>query len=266
MKRLRYSLVSSLLALAATVGGSVGAHAQQRASFTQQFAGSTVLLTTGDTLRGPLALHRNEDVILLTMPDNTVNTLSAVAVQSFAVKAAKRDNNLVYQDFYDTRSGFYRGSPYYDMPPRRLLEKTDTSLVRVFRTYRWNHDKDYSDFKSPAFFEQLSSGPNILLRREALVERVMNNGPMYGGYGYGYGNPYGVPRTSYYREIKDAFYLGLPNGNVLPLRSPKKDLLAAFRQQAKQIEQYAKDNKLDFTDARELAFIVNYANSLQPKQ
>jgi hypothetical protein len=268
MNTLRYSFCASLAAAIVSLGSSGAAVAQQRTSFTQQFAGSTVLLTTGDTLQGPLALHRNEDVILLTMPDNTVNTLSAVAVQSFAVKAPKKDRNLDYQDFYDTRSGFYRGSPYYNMPSRRLMERNggDTSLVRVFRTYRWNHDNDYSDFKSPAFFEQLSSGPNILLRRESLVERSYGGAPMYGGYGYG--NPYGVPRTSYYRDIQDAFYLGLPSGNVLPLRNPKKDLLSIFRQQAKQIEKYAKENKLDFSDARELAFIVNYVNSLQqePKQ
>ncbi|PJJ60218.1 hypothetical protein [Hymenobacter chitinivorans] len=262
MKTLRYSLGIVLVAVGLSLGATTPAAAQQRANFTQEFGGSTVLLTTGDTLRGPLALHRNEDVIRLTMPDNTVNTLSAVAVQSFAVKGQQADRRNYYDDFYDARSGYYYGSPYYNMPPRPRRERVDTSLVRVFRTYRWNHDNDYSDFKSPAFFEQLSGGPNILLRREALVERAVNNGPMYGGYGY---NPYGVPRTSYYREIKDAFYLGLPSGNVLPLRNPKKDLLAAFRQQAKQIEQYAKDNKLDFSDPRELAFIVNYANSLQPK-
>ncbi|UOQ70701.1 hypothetical protein [Hymenobacter cellulosilyticus] len=69
--------------------------------------------------------------------------------------------------------------------------------------------------------------------------------------------------NSRYKTLKDAFYLGLPNGNVRPLRNPKKDLMAIFPQQSRQIEKYAKDNKLDFNDSRELAFIVNYANSLQ---
>ncbi|TGE28782.1 hypothetical protein [Hymenobacter metallicola] len=260
MKTLRSSFSVALAAIL-SFGGSTAAVAQQNVAFSQQFAGSTVLLTSGDTIQGPLVLHRNEDVIRLTMPDNTVSTLSAVAVQSFAVKGQKEDRRN-YEDFFDTRAGYYYGNPYYSVPrPRR--ERVDTSQVRVFRTYRWNHDKDYSDFKSPAFFEQLSGGPSVLLRREVLVERTINNGPMYGpGYGYGYGG-YGVPSMSRYRTMKDVFYLGLPNGNVLPLRNPKKDLLAIFRQQAKQIEQYAKGNKLDFMDPRELASIVNYANSLQ---
>ncbi|UOQ70700.1 hypothetical protein [Hymenobacter cellulosilyticus] len=140
-----------------------------------------MLLTSGDTLRGPLVLHCNEDVIRLIMPDNTVNTLSAVAVQSFAVKGQKDDRRDYYDDFFDTRMGYYSGSPYYNRTPfRPRRERADTSLVRVFRTYRWNHNNDYSDFKSPGFFEQLSSGPHILLRREMLIERVVNNGPMYG--------------------------------------------------------------------------------------
>ncbi|TGE24560.1 hypothetical protein E5K00_04930 [Hymenobacter aquaticus] len=257
MKTLLHSCRAGLLTLALALGLGGPAAAQQRQTFTQQFAGSTVLLTSGDTLQGPLLLHRNEDVILLTMPDNTVNTFSAVAVQSFAVKGQQDDRRNYYDDFFDSRSGYYYGNPYYNMPPRPRRERRDTSLVRVFRTFRWNHDNDYSDFKSPAFFEQLSGGPNLLLRRESLIERPVYNNPMYGGYGYG------MPRTMYYNEIRDAFYLGLPSGNVLSLRNPKKDLLAAFRQHAKQIEQYAKDNRLTFTEARDLAFIVNYANSLQ---
>jgi hypothetical protein len=235
-------------------------------SYVQQFAGSTVLLTSGDTLQGPLVLHHAEDVIRVTLPDNTVNTLSAVAIQSFAVKGEKEQRRNTYNDFYDARQGYYYGNPYYNgMMPRQRRERVDTSLVRVYRTYRWNHDNDYSDFKSPAFFEQLSRGPQVLLRREILVERSVNSGPYSYGGGYAYG---GMPRYGgTYTEIQDRFYIGTPGGSVVPLRSPKKDLLVVFRPLAKQLEQYAKDNKLSFTEARDLAYIVNYANYLQaPKQ
>jgi hypothetical protein len=235
----------------------------QRNSYVQQFAGSTVLLTSGDTLQGPLALHHAEDAVLITMPDNTVSTLSAVAVQSFAVKGEKEQRRNGFNDFFDARQGYYYGNPYYNgVTPRQRRERVDTSLVRVYRTYRWNHDNDYSDFKSPGFFEQLSRGPQVLLRREVLVERPVNYAPSpygYGGYGYG-----GVPRYGgSYTEIQDKFYIGTPAGNVVPLRNPKKDLLSVFRAQAKQLEQYAKENKLSFTEARDLAYLVNYANYLQ---
>ena len=233
-----------------------------RNSYVQQFAGSTVLLTSGDTLRGPLALHHAEDAILVAQPDNTVSTLSAVAVKSFAVKGEQNQRRNSYNDFFDARQGYYYGNPYYSgMAPRQRRERLDTSLVRVYRVYRWNHDNDYSDFKSPGFFEQLSRGPSVLLRREILVERPIN----YAGSPYGYGGGYGgTPRYGgTYSDLQDKFYIGTPAGNVVALRNPKKDLLNVFRGQARQLEQYAKDNKLSFTEARDLAFIVNYANYLQ---
>src|SRR4028118_560411 len=87
MTMLRYRflfLLSSLLFLA-------GAARAQRA-LVQEFAGSTVLLTNGDTLRGPLTLRRDQDVLLMAQPDGTLTTLSAVSVNSFAVKGEQVDN------------------------------------------------------------------------------------------------------------------------------------------------------------------------------
>lgn len=255
-------LLLALLLVAAS------AHAQRGGGqgFTQQFNQGTVLLATGDTLAGPLALHRSEDVLTMTMADNTVRTLPAVNVQSFAVQGERYDRGrerFYYDDFYAMRQGYYSGNPYFNsMPIPRRRERPDTTLVRVFRVYRWNRNNDYSDFRTPGFFEQLSSGPNILLRREGLVQRPISYNSPY-GYGYGYGAPYGAGRQmGYYTEVKDSFYLGLPDGNVQPLRNPKKDLLSFFHAVARQLEQYAKQNKLDFNDPRELAYIVNYANSL----
>jgi len=246
-----------------------GAAGAQTQTLVQQFAGSSVLLANGDTLEGPLVLNRQEDVVRVQLPDNTVSTLSAVAVQSFAVKGEqidRRRNPYYYDDFYNARAGYYYGNPFYSsMPLRRRQERPDTSLVRVFRVYRWNHGNDYSDFKSPGFFEQLSNGPMLLLRRESLVQRAANYGSPYGmggmgGYG---GYPYGgMPGTRFYTDIKDDFFIGTPDGTIIPLRNPKKDLLNVFRQQSRVIEQYVKTNHLDYTVARELAYIVNYANSL----
>ncbi|RSK43969.1 hypothetical protein [Hymenobacter rigui] len=232
--------------------------------FTQQFNRATVLLSTGDTLTGPVMLHRTEETLTMSLPDNTVRTLPAVNVQSFAVQGERYDQSrerFYYDDFYAMRQGYYYGNPLYTLPVPRRRERPDTALVRVFRTYRWNRGNDYSDFRAPGFFEQLSSGPIILLRREGLVQRpVTSSAGPYGYGGYGYGMP---GRTvGYYTDVKDSFFLGLPGGSVVALRNPKKDLLAYFRDTSRRIEQYAKDNKLSFTDARELAYIVNYANSL----
>ncbi|MCA8830033.1 hypothetical protein [Hymenobacter pini] len=243
----------------------VAAQAQRGGEgFTQQFNRGSVLLSTGDTLSGPVMLHRTEETLTMSLADNTVRTLPAVNVQSFAVQGERYDRSrerFYYDDFYAMRQGYYYGNPLYTMPAPRRRERPDTALVRVFRTYRWNRGNDYSDFRAPGFFEQLSSGPIILLRREGLVQRPINSG--VGPYGYG-GYGYGMPSRTvgYYTDVQDSFFLGLPNGNVVTLRNPKKDVLAYFRDTSRRIEQYAKDNKLSFTDARELAYIINYANSL----
>lgn len=243
------------------------AQAQQQ-GLVQQFTDSSILLTNGDTLEGLLTLNRREDVVQIQLGDGSVRTLSAVAVQSFAVKGEQIDRRhtpYYYDDFYDARAGYFYGNPFYgNRPLQRRQERPDTSLVRVFRVYRWNRDNDYSDFKSPGFFEQLSNGPYLLLRRESLVQRAANYNSPYGYGGYRGGYPYGagIPATQLYTTIKDDFYLGLPDGRIIALRTPKKDLLNAFRQQQRQIEAYAKVNHLDYTNARELAYIVNYANSL----
>lgn len=260
MKSLRSALGGVLLVPALLLIAHGATHAQANGTgFVQNFAGGTVLLASGDTIEGPITFHRSEDVILVTMPDQTVSTLAAVAVQSFAVKGEQGNNLRQYDNFYTARQGYYHGNPGYNRPAgRRVL---DAGQVRIFRVYRWNRGNDYSDFRSPAFFEQISGGPNVLLRRETLIQRPMNYASPY-GYGMGaYGM--GMPRTiGYYTDVKDAFYLGLPDGNVLSLRNPKKDLLNAFRQQSKLIDKYAKENQLDYTKAQDLAYIINYANSL----
>ncbi|MBC6699466.1 hypothetical protein [Hymenobacter sp. BT190] len=253
------TVVRTLLTALALSAAPVALAQQNQRALVQEFAGSTILLASGDTLRGPVTLRRDQDVLLMAQPDGTLTTLSAVSVNSFAVKGEQIDSRLgngYYDNFLDARNGYYYGNPLYGVP--RLRPETENlNRVRVFRTFRWNRGNDYSDFTSPAFFEQLSNGPRMLLRRESLVERTVNNGPYgYGAYGYG-GRNFGT-----YTEKKDDFYLATPTGSIIALRNPKKDLLAVFRGQAKQLEQYARTNNLSFTVARELAFIVNYANSL----
>ncbi|NVO31776.1 hypothetical protein [Hymenobacter lapidiphilus] len=257
MRNLFYPLLLALLlplTSQAQRGGGQG--------FTQQFTQGSVLLSSGDSISGPLALHRGEETLTMTLADNTVRTLPAVNVQSFAVRGEQYDQSrerLYYDDFYAMRQGYYSGNPGFGAtPPPRRRERADTNLLRVFRVYRWNRDNDYSDFKAPGFFEQLSGGPVILLRREGLVERPITAG---GPYSYG-GMGLAGMTLGYYTEVKDNFFLGLPDGTVLPLRTPKKDLPSYFRAQARQLAQYAKTNNLNYTDARDLAYLVNYANSL----
>ena len=126
----------------------------------------------------------------------------------------------------------------------RITADKLVSTLRVFRPYYVINKSSLQP--TWAFFEQISDGPVALLRYQR---------PSY------YASASRLNATSV-----DNFFLALGTNNVLPLRATKKDLLAFFKQQASQIEQYAKENNLRYTNARELAFIVNYANSLSAPQ
>ncbi|ALD21008.1 hypothetical protein [Hymenobacter sp. DG25A] len=239
-------------------------------SYVQHFAAATVLLADGDTIRGPLILHHNEDVIRITMPDKTVRTFSPIAVKSFTVKG-EVDNNLTENQAYPEKKphpddlsmrqiGYANSSGYsfnsrssYKQALPLWLTRLDTLHVKVYRTYRWNRSQANSKFTLPVFFEQLSNGPVCLLRRQELEKRVIR--------AYSNSSTYNQ-ETRFYRPVKDLLYLGTPQGEVVPLRKPKKDLLGFYHTKSRQIQQYARQNKLDFSFSRELALIVDYANSI----
>ena len=127
------------------------------------------------------------------------------------------------------------------------------SHLKVFRTYHWNYNQAQPNYTLPVFFEQISNGPVYLLRRQELEKRVIRAYSNSGTYNQ---------VTRFYRPVRDLLYLGTPKGEVVVLRRPKKDLLRFYQTNSRQIEQYARRNKLDFKYARELALIVNYANSI----
>jgi hypothetical protein len=138
-------------------------------------------------------------------------------------------------------------------------------LSQTFRPYLWNRGNDYSDYKAPAFFELLTEGKYTLVKREMLTSRSQSYySPMYAG-GYGryydpYAYSYGGPR--YQTVIMDLFYLYTPDQKIIALRNPKRDLEDMFRGHAKVMREYVKRNNLTYSNARDLALIVNHFNNL----
>jgi hypothetical protein len=57
------------------------------------------------------------------------------------------------------------------------------------------------------------------------------------------------------------FYLYPVRGGVVELRKPK-DVLKHFPQHAQQLRTYARQNGLQYANARELSLLVSYANTL----
>jgi hypothetical protein len=189
----------------------------------------TLVLNSGDTLRGPLTLTLPNDIVRIAQPDGSVSTFTAVNVKDFFVEGEQETGRFFH---------------------RRKSSPLD--FKRQYRSLMWNHDKDYSNFKSPAFFVVLHAGPKTLLMRENLERRTDNFSP--------YANYPGSRQTVETRVEK--FYLLTADDRILPLRNPKKDLPAAYPKKEKQITAFAKSNKLEFTDPVELSRIVAYANSL----
>lgn len=66
-------------------------------------------------------------------------------------------------------------------------------------------------------------------------------------------------------EIRSAYYLAWPTGEIWALHALKKDVLAAFPGHASQLKEYAQAHHLGYDSARELSELVNYANSLTNK-
>ncbi|GAB3831761.1 hypothetical protein [Hymenobacter jeollabukensis] len=240
---LRYclSLVSSLLPLAA---------AAQLKSIPQEFAASTVVLTNGDTIRGSLVLHNDLDLLLVTMADGTVRTVPALAVRTFAVSGEVMRFDRLPPQYYN----------YVSTPPRMRRRWAQVQRARPFLVYPWDHDHDYATSTAPAFFERLNGGPVILLRRQRLVSRAMpwSDPSWVSGYTT---RPVGMP--TYYTDVRELLYLGTPQGSIVALRRPKRDVLAYFPAEAEQLEQFARQHNLDFNEGAHLARIVDYANSLR---
>ncbi len=241
-------LLSLVTATAARAGGYI-----------QQWARGSVVLVSGDTIDGPVAYHHDEETLEVRLPDGTSRTFAAVNVSYFIVARERAQRLGANQSGFRPMIGF-GGLGYGGYPGSMAWRNgvTDTSGVKLYVTYRWNQNNDYSDFRAPGFFQQLTDGTVRLLRRERIVERLATPA---GPYGYGYGGM-GMG-GGYYTEIQASYFLADPDGKVTAIRNPKRDLPDYFGPaRAKQIKAYAKQNKLSFSDPRQLVFIARYADEL----
>ena len=221
--------------------------------YEQQWAHGSVILTSGDTIDGPVIYHHEEETLEIRLANGTARTFAAINVSYFVVSDEATPRGL-------TRYSPVMMGPYYGRPAgpwQQGNDRRDKAPVKLYVTYMWDRDNDYSDFRAPAFFQQITDGNVRLLKREKLVQRTASP------YGYGgYGGIGGYPLGGYYTEVQNSFFLADPQGNLTALRNLKKDLLAYFGKHAKQIQAFAKENHLSYTDPNELPLILRYADSL----
>ena len=242
---------SALLLCLGLLGAGL-AHAQGTWGVRLDFRFSRVVLINGDTLSGPVSIRQRPDLLYLTQPDGRVRALVPATVAAFAVQGPLPVANGP-------------GLPQHTSP--------DPTVVRLFRTL--NLKPARPDLRpEPTFFEQLSEGPVLLLRRQSIVPHQValqmtalgpNGGPDRGMATMPVRPLAPVPTPVHYRtvsEVQDVFYLAWAPGDVRELHHPRKDLLAAFPGQAQQLQAYAKAQNLGYTTAYELHQLVSYANAL----
>jgi hypothetical protein len=243
--------MNRLLFLCSVVGLLLfGARTAVAGGYEQQWARGSVILTSGDTVDGPVIYHHDEEMLEVRMADGTARTFPAVNVSYFVVSDEATPNGV------GASSGMAYG-PYGRnmwLPPS--ANRRDKAPIKLYVTYLWNKGNDYSDFRAPAFFQQLTDGTTRLLKRERLVQRTMTPADPYFRYS---GLPMG---GGFYTEIQNSYFLADPEGNLTSLRNIKKDFLAYFRAYEKQIQAYVKENRLSYSDPNELPLILKYADSL----
>ncbi|MCC2545006.1 hypothetical protein LJY25_00995 [Hymenobacter sp. BT175] len=209
------------------------------------FKFGAVLLASGDTVRGPLTYYPQQDVVCVVQANKQVVALSAAQVRIFAGLQVQMPVVYGASDHYLTgvdnrfrpptsigrgRSGqFHQYDPTHGMPDWRRAQVLPIQKIRTYRTLLWSGGAGSP--QAPCFFEQLTNGPVLLLRRLR---------PGLLGY--------------------EMYFLARPNGEVMRLRPRKKDVLSYFSAQAGPIQEFVKHRRLRYSDPRALVLIVTFAN------
>ena len=195
----------------------------QQVPFELLWEKGTVYFTNGDSVSGQVTLTLPRDIVSVRQPNGQLSAFATVNVSGFRVQEEKN-------------TGHFR-------PKFGPLE-----FSRNYQTYMWNHNNDYSNFRSPAFFVVIQPGPYTLLMRETKMPASVSMGR------YSHDVPIRTER------ILQHFYLADPKKEIIPLRNPRKDLQNLFPKIKDDLVKFAKSNKLDFDDPIELARIVEYCN------
>lgn len=181
-----------------------------------------VMLSTGDSLTGALIYHPSKDIVQVASDSGKIMSFSPVNVNYFEV------------------NGVYRGK------------------IQLFRSLYWDQGRQHDDFRKPVFFEQVCNGKMVLIKRytdlaPTQTDRVSREPA----------KPVAYPHfISISEELKEEYFVLLPDENILPIRNRKRDLLRLFGGQSGKVKQFVRSNKLDYNDPKHIVTIVDYYNSL----
>ncbi|MDQ3291851.1 MAG: hypothetical protein M3Q05_11240 [Bacteroidota bacterium] len=195
-----------------------------------EWAEGKIVLTTGETLSGPVSYYYNKEIIQVKGNDDLTRTFSPVNVAYF--------------------QGF----------------NEEKQVLQTFRPFLWSPNPDAAAFKTPAFFEVVTEGKYTLVKRTAYVIRNLDPIPMYTSLGRYY-EPYNSnetlqPGKNYQLARLHSYYLLTPENEIVSLRNPKKDLEDLYQDKAISMKAYIRDKKLSYKNPVALTHVVQYFNHL----
>ena len=221
MRTIFPGLIKPLFLLFGAIFIAFSASAQQ-AAFELLWERGTIYLTTGDSVSGQVTLTLPRDIVSVKQSNGQLNAFATVNVAGFQV-------------FEERNTGNSRG------------KFGPLEFSRYYKTFMWNHNNDYSNFLSPAFFVVLQPGNYTLLMREAKMPAPASMSRY-------------ADASLRAERITQYFYLASPKQEVIALRNPRKDLQNIFPTLKDSMVKFAKTNRLDFDNPLELARIVEFCN------
>ncbi|QKG59269.1 hypothetical protein GKZ68_21555 (plasmid) [Hymenobacter sp. BRD128] len=229
-----------LLVVIVLLGPCPGLRAQENSLVNGRlFPEAALVLTTGTLLQGTLRLYPDQERVTLTCANDSTYSLPAQLVQGFAVKDPLR--------------------------PQRAPQETYLSAERVFRSFPLAADEP-PPRAGWGFYEQLSHGPGpvLLLRREQALplNLVVPSRPESAGSPQTAGPPLLIIKQVRY-VYRTRLYLRTATGGMIGLRKPQ-NVLKYLPQQAPRLRAYARENGLHYATLRDLALLIDYANTLLP--
>ena len=123
---------------------------------------------------------------------------------------------------------------------------------KTVKRYRNMYSLPYATsgtYKAPVFFELLEEGKITLLCREALEYRTTSSSFYY------YSNFTRLVVVYNYFTLEE-------NGDIIPFVGKKNDWLDKMNDRRSEVQNYAKDKKLDFDEKYDLVQIVTFYNSM----
>ncbi|HTH56299.1 MAG TPA: hypothetical protein VL728_09655 [Cyclobacteriaceae bacterium] len=181
-----------------------------------------------------------------TFPFDLWHQGKVITVNKDTIKGlVKYDRENFLQIKHDEKTEIYNSSKVISFEIRDLSYKQDRQFFSLPYSTR-------GEYKTPFFFELISSGKLTVLSREMVETKTASSSHI------------SYP-PKIYRSLVEKYFLLKENGDIDAFRGKKKDWNELFSLRSNEVRNYAKQHKLDFSKKYQLKQIIDYYNLLESK-